>query len=195
VTSHQRSGAGTWSLVAARAAFLLGVVLALLVAGCRGDGTAEGDGNGTSGAATSTPASGEEARVAQTGDTVSVHYRGTLDNGEEFDSSRGREPLTFTIGVGQVIEGFDSAVTGMAIGESRTVRLEAAQAYGERRDDLVVAVPKDQAPEGLAEGQQVLLGNTPATVIDVNDTEITVDANHPLAGEALTFEIELVSIQ
>lgn len=133
--------------------------------------------------------------MAETGDTVSVHYRGTLDNGEEFDSSRGREPLTFTIGVGQVIEGFDSAVTGMAIGESKTVRLEAAEAYGERRDDLVLAVPKEQAPEGLEEGQQVLLGNTPATVIDVNDTEVTVDANHPLAGEALTFEIELVAIQ
>jgi peptidylprolyl isomerase len=138
---------------------------------------------------------GEERRVAQTGDTVSVHYRGTLDSGEEFDSSRGRDPLTFTVGEGQVIDGFDAAVTGMAVGESKTVRLEPDQAYGARRDDLVITVPKAQAPDGLEEGQQVLVGNAPAVVTRVTDDEVTVDANHPLAGEALTFEIELVSIQ
>lgn len=135
-----------------------------------------------------------EARVAENGDQVSVHYTGTLDSGEEFDSSRGRTPLEFTVGTGAVIDGFDDAVRGLAVGESVTVRIEPAQAYGERRDDLLLRFPLDEAPEGIAVGQQVVIGNRPATVVEVTGTEVVVDTNHQLAGEALTFEIELVSI-
>ncbi|MDA0271038.1 MAG: peptidylprolyl isomerase [Chloroflexi bacterium] len=132
--------------------------------------------------------------MAQAGDRVSVHYRGTLDSGEEFDSSQGRDPLPFTIGAGEVIAGFDQAVTGMAIGDKKTVRIPAEEAYGMPREDLILTVPADQAPPGLEVGQQVFLGNSPATIVRIDETGVTVDANHPLAGEALTFELELVSI-
>lgn len=134
-----------------------------------------------------------DAQPAQDGDNVQVHYTGTLDNGEVFDSSLPRgEALTFTVGAGQVISGFDEAVRGLNVGESRKVRLEPAQAYGERDEDLVVSVPAEQAPDGLTVGDSVRLGERPAVVTDVSEQAVTVDANHPLAGEALTFEIELV---
>lgn len=139
---------------------------------------------------------GGEVRVAENGNTVTVHYRGTLDDGEEFDSSKGREPLAFEVGSGQVIAGFDDAVRGMAIGESKTFRLEPAEAYGEKRDDLIIEAPRDQAPEGLVLGDRVQLGNgIPAVVVEITDEIVRVDANHALAGQALTFEIDLVSIQ
>ena len=137
---------------------------------------------------------GGNERVAEDGDQVSVHYTGTLDNGEQFDSSIGRDPLPFQVGAGGVIDGFDAAVRGLAVGESVTVRIEPAEAYGVSREDLVVTVPRDQAPDNVAVGQEVMLGNSRAVVIEVTETEVRVDANHPLAGEALTFEIELVSI-
>lgn len=134
-------------------------------------------------------------RNATDGDTVAVHYTGTLDNGQVFDSSRERDPLSFTLGAGQVIPGFDAAVQGLAVGDSTTVRIESDQAYGQRNDELVINVPRDRAPEGLSPGMGVMLGNQPAVVLEVGDGEVTVDANHPLAGEALTFELELVQIQ
>lgn len=138
---------------------------------------------------------GEEGRVAADGDTVEVHYTGTLDDGEQFDSSVGKNPLSFVVGSGQVIPGFDDAVRGLAVGEKVTVRIPADQAYGERSDEFIVEFPIDQAPEGLQVGDPVQLNNgSIATVIEVTDTTITIDANHQLAGEALTFEIELVSI-
>ncbi len=132
--------------------------------------------------------------MAQSGDRVTVHYRGTLDSGEEFDSSIGGTPFPFTVGANEVIAGFDQAVLGMAVGEKKTVRIPAAEAYGEHREDLVLVVPAAEAPEGLAVGQQVYLGETPATITHMDAESVTVDANHPLAGEALTFELELVSI-
>lgn len=132
--------------------------------------------------------------MAKAGDKVSVHYTGTLDDGKQFDSSAGREPLQFTVGAGDVIAGFDRAVTGLEVGKSVKVRMEAKDAYGERRDDLVVTVPADQAPQGLAVGQRVSLGGRPATVTKVDTAGVTVDANHELAGQALNFEIQLVSI-
>ena len=128
-------------------------------------------------------------------DRVTVHYRGTLDSGEEFDSSRGRDPFVFVVGTGQVIAGFDDAVRGLAVGETVTVRIEAEQAYGEHRDDRVIEVPRDQAPAGLAEGDRLTLGNgTRATVLELTETAVRLDTNHALAGQALTFEIELLSI-
>lgn len=139
-------------------------------------------------------ACGGETRVAENGDRVQVHYTGTLDSGEEFDSSRGRDPLEFVVGAGGVIEGFNAAVIGLAVGESKTVRIEPAQAYGERDENRILTFRRDQAPDTVAVGDQVAVGNAPAVVIEVTDTEVVVDANHRLAGEALTFEIELVSI-
>ncbi len=136
----------------------------------------------------------DQARKVQAGDQVSVHYTGTLDDGSQFDSSAGREPLQFVVGSGQVISGFDEAVSGLAIGENRTVRMEAADAYGEHRDDLIVTVPASNAPEGLTVGDQVAAGGQPATVVAVDEDTVTIDANHQLAGQALTFEVELVSI-
>ena len=143
-----------------------------------------------------TAGTAERGVVAKDGDSVAVHYHGTLDSGEVFDSSREREPLTFVIGGGQVISGFDDAVRGLSVGESIEVRLGPGEAYGERRDDLILEIPRDQAPEDLAVGDRVSLGNgAPAVVLEVTDETVRVDANHTLAGQSLTFQIELVSIQ
>lgn len=136
-----------------------------------------------------------EQRLAQDGDKVAVHYTGTLDDGSQFDSSAGRDPLEFVVGSGQVISGFDSAVRGLAIGASRTVRMEAADAYGEHSDEMVVSVPASQAPEGLQVGDQVSAGGRPATVIAIDADTVTIDANHQLAGQALTFDVELVEFR
>jgi len=174
--------------------------LALLLAACGDDNGDEGTSIPTSTAvsaeATATVAAGgEEGRVAQDGNTVALHYRGTLDDGSEFDSSAGRDPLSFQVGAGQVISGFDDAVRGMAVGEKKTFRLEPEDAYGQPTEDRIITVPGDNAPEGLQVGDQVSLGNAPATVTRIDeDGSVTVDANHPLAGQALTFEIEIVSI-
>lgn len=123
-----------------------------------------------------------------------MHYTGTLDDGSQFDSSSGREPLEFVVGSGQVIVGFDQAVRGLAEGESRSVRMQATDAYGDRDDSLVVSVPVDQAPAGLSVGDQVAAGGRPARVVAVDADTVMIDANHQLAGEALTFAVELVRI-
>jgi peptidylprolyl isomerase len=141
------------------------------------------------------------AETAKQGDTVTVHYTGTLDTGDVFDSSRERDPLEFTVGGGQVIPGFDRAVEGLSVGETRKVRLDADEAYGQPREDLVVEVPRSQfPPQGEPEvGQQVQVQVAPdqnrvARITDVADDAITLDLNHPLAGQALTFDVELVDI-
>lgn len=137
---------------------------------------------------------------AQTGDTVRVHYSGTLSDGTEFDSSRGREPLQFTLGAGGIIPGFEQAVTGMETGEKKTVTIPAAEAYGARNEAMVQQVPRSQIPEEIelergvqlrAEGPE---GAIIVTVTAFDDDTVTLDANHPLAGEDLTFELELVEI-
>lgn len=129
------------------------------------------------------------------GDRVTVHYTGTLDDGSEFDSSRDRDPLEFEVGAGQVIPGFDQAVEALSVGESSTFRLEPGEAYGDMRDDLVFDVPLANAPDGLTVGDSVQLATgQPATVIAVSAGTVKVDANHPLAGQALTFAVELVSV-
>ena len=135
-------------------------------------------------------------RIVKEGDVVAVHYHGTLDNGEVFDSSRGRVPLTFIVGSGQVISGFDKAVRGLSVGETVTVRLEPDEAYGQRREELILEVPRDQAPENVSVGDSVGLssGGT-AVVLEVTDEIVRIDANHQLVGKTLTFEIELVSIE
>ncbi|MEM1043361.1 MAG: peptidylprolyl isomerase [Bacteroidota bacterium] len=138
---------------------------------------------------------------ATAGDTVRVHYTGTLADGTEFDSSAGRPPLEFTVGGGQVIAGFDEAVTGMATGESQTVEIPADQAYGPRRDEMMLSVPPEQFPENLDPevGEELELTDSSGQslavrVAEVTDEAVTLDANHPLAGEDLTFAITLEEI-
>ena len=138
---------------------------------------------------------------AKQGDTVKIHYKGTLADGTEFDSSEGREPLEFELGSGQVIPGFDNAVDGMTVGDSKNVRIESADAYGERHEQLIqevprTALPPEMEPEvGMALQSQAPDGQVMNLVVTgVTEASITVDANHPLAGQALTFEIELVAI-
>ncbi len=139
--------------------------------------------------------------TAKTGDTVRVHYTGSFDDGTIFDSSVGGTPLEFTVGSGQVIPGFDVMVTGMATGDRKTQRIPASEAYGERMDGLVFTVSKSQMPDHLVPevGQMLSIshpsGETiPVTITGVSETELTLDANHELAGRDLTFEIELVEI-
>lgn len=137
---------------------------------------------------------------AKQGDTVRVHYTGTLDDGTVFDSSREREPLEFNLGTGQVIPGFDQALTGMKPGESKKVTIPADQAYGPYRDELVLVVDRAEFPAEIAPtlGDQFELSQDGQSfvvnVTDVNDDSVTLDANHPLAGEDLTFELQLVEI-
>ena len=134
--------------------------------------------------------------MPQDNDTVEVHYHGTLDNGEVFDSSRERDPFSFVVGTGQVISGFDQAVRQLNVGEKITVRLEPEEAYGHRRDDFVVELPISLLQAGLELGDSVVFENGARGVItEITGDTFTVDANHWLAGEALTFEIELLSIK
>jgi peptidylprolyl isomerase len=138
---------------------------------------------------------------AKSGDLVRVHYTGQLADGEVFDSSHGNEPLEFQVGAGQVIKGFDDAVTGMTPGDSRRVTIPADEAYGQRREELVVTVPRGRFPpdfepeQGMnlaleQDGQQVML-----TIMSVTEAEVVLDGNHPLAGQDLTFDVELVEIR
>ncbi len=138
---------------------------------------------------------------AKTNDTVKVHYTGRLNDGTVFDSSVEREPLQFTLGEGQVIPGFENAVLGMTAGESKTITIAADQAYGPRRDDLVLAVGRDQFPPDITPevGQQLQVRQTNGdvalvTVTEVGEAAVKLDANHPLAGHDLTFDIQLVEI-
>ena len=139
---------------------------------------------------------------AKSGDTVKIHYTGTLDDGTQFDSSQGRDPLEFEVGSGQVIPGFDKAVEGMAVGDSKSVRIEADEAYGPRHEQLVQEVDRSVLPDDLnPETGMALQSNSPDgqvtqfMITAVSDETITVDANHPLSGQALSFDIELVDIK
>ena len=138
----------------------------------------------------------DPGRAVQAGDAVSVHYVGTLDDGSQFDSSRDRgQPLSFVSSAGQMIPGFDAAVVGMVVGEVKTVRIEAADAYGEWTEDRVQSVDVTLLPEDVAVGDEVFASTGQRFVIlEIGDTEARLDGNHELAGQALTFEIEVVSI-
>ena len=138
---------------------------------------------------------------AKKGDTAKVHYTGTLNDGTVFDSSRERDPLEFQVGAGQLIPGFDQAVDGMAVGETKTVKIPAEQAYGPHRAEMVIDVDKTQFPEGLNPevGQQLQTQDNQGqplvvTVTAIDGDKVTLDANHPLAGKDLNFEIELVEV-
>lgn len=138
---------------------------------------------------------------AKAGDTVKVHYTGKLDDGTVFDSSVDREPLEFTIGSGNIIPGFEQAVVGMSLGESKTEIIPTDQAYGPHLDEMVVVVDRQQMPEEIDPqvGQQLQIQQQngqvlPVVITDVSGASVTLDANHPLAGEDLTFDIKLVEI-
>lgn len=139
---------------------------------------------------------------AKAGDRVKVHYTGTLNNGQIFDSSKSREPLTFTLGSGMVIPGFDAAVTGLEPGESVTATIPVDKAYGPYREEMVADIDRQNIPADfeLEVGQrlemQVPNGEAMAvTITDIKGDTITLDGNHPLAGQDLTFELELVEIE
>ncbi|WP_093010197.1 FKBP-type peptidyl-prolyl cis-trans isomerase [Roseivivax halotolerans] len=138
----------------------------------------------------------------KTGDTVQIHYTGTLTDGSTFDSSEGRDPLEFTVGSGQIIPGLDKAMTGMSVGEKKTVAIPADEAYGQRQDEALQAVPREQIPADipLDIGTQLQVQTPngqvmPVTVAEVTEEQVTLDANHPLAGKDLNFDIELVDIK
>lgn len=133
------------------------------------------------------------------GTRVRVHYRGTLEDGSEFDTSKGRDPLEFTIGAGQVIPGFESAVADMAVGDSTTITLDAENAYGGYHEDAIQVVPVTAFTDDPYEGAVVqLLGpnseRLAATITEIEGDDVTLDFNHPLAGKQLTFEIEIVEV-
>ncbi len=138
---------------------------------------------------------------AREGDTVRVHYKGRLDDGSVFDTSEGQDPLEFTIGALQVIQGFEQAVLGMSVGDTKIQRIPVEEAYGERQDDLIFEVPRSAMQDGedLTVGDLVQIhlpdGQTASmSVAAMNDDTMTLDANHPLAGKNLTFDLELVQI-
>lgn len=139
---------------------------------------------------------------AKKGDNVKVHYHGKLTDGTTFDSSEGREPLAFELGSGQVIPGFDNGVTGLEIGEKKTITIPVEEAYGPQQEELVFEFPKAQFPPemnpevGMAlnmrnDQEQVI----PVVIIEVKEDSVVLDANHPLAGKDLIFDLELVDIE
>jgi len=137
------------------------------------------------------------------GSTVTLHYKGTLNDGTQFDSSHERnEPMTVTTGQGNLIAGFENALTGMAAGETKTFTIEAAEAYGERNDEAKTTMPRNVFPDDfpfeqgmtvplMGPGGQQVFG----TLTEITDTEVTADLNHPLAGKDLTFEVEVLTVE
>jgi len=141
-------------------------------------------------------------KVVDKNDNVSIHYKGTLSDGQLFDSSEGKDPLTFEVGSGQVISGFDKAVVGMKVDESKVFTIPSTEAYGEVKDDFLYEIPVSSIPAELNphEGQRLVSNledgrQIPVTVKSVKEDIITLDANHPLAGKDLTFDIKIVEIK
>jgi peptidylprolyl isomerase len=138
--------------------------------------------------------------MVRDGQTATVHYKGMLDDGSVFDSSEGRQPLTFQVGSGQVVPGFENAIRDMEVGETRTVEIGRDDAYGEVREEMIGVIPKDRFPDdaepepGMVFEMHTDEGTLPIEVVDVSDEGVTVDGNHPLAGEDLTFEITLLKV-
>lgn len=138
---------------------------------------------------------------AKRGDNVKVHYTGSLSDGSIFDSSEGNEPLEFALGSGQVIPGFEEAVEGMKVGESKTVVIPVDKAYGERNEEMVIQAPIEQVPADLEPevGMRLEMGSPSGEIIrvvvtEITETHITLDANPPLAGKELTFKLDLVEV-
>ena len=137
----------------------------------------------------------------KSGDTVKVHYHGKLTDGSTFDSSEGREPLEYEVGSGSVIPGFDAGVTGMVVGDKKTVTIPADEAYGQKQAEMIMEFPMDRFPEDMNPevGMQLNMSNGsgqnfPVVIREVREESVMLDANHPLAGEELIFDLELVEI-
>lgn len=137
----------------------------------------------------------------KSGDKVKVHYHGRLTNGETFDSSEGRQPLEFEVGSGMVIKGFDDGVTGMIVGDKKTITIPFMEAYGPVNQEMVIDFPKTQFPPDmqLETGMPLMMSNGQGqnfqvTVIEIKEESVVLDANHPLAGKDLVFDLELVEI-
>lgn len=137
----------------------------------------------------------------KSGDTIKVHYHGKLTSGETFDSSAGREPLEFKVGSGMVIKGFDDGVTGMSVGEKKTIHIPVGEAYGPKNPDMVIPMPKDRFPEGMEIEVGMPLGMSDqngqqfnVVVTEIREDVVLLDANHPLAGQDLIFDLELMEI-
>ena len=135
------------------------------------------------------------------GDTVKVHYHGRLKTGETFDSSKDRQPLEFEVGSGSVIKGFDDGVTGMGIGEKKTINIPVEEAYGQKNPDMIIEMPKDRFPENmeLEVGMPLMMSNGEGqnfqvVIHEIHEESVVLDANHPLAGQDLIFDLELVDI-
>lgn len=136
--------------------------------------------------------------MIEKGSKVKVHYTGKLEDNEVFDSSTGKEPLEFTVGEGQLIPGFENGVMGLNTGDKKTIELVPEEAYGQIREDLINDVPKENLPEGVQVGQslqaQTEQGPVRVTVVELNETVGKVDANHPLAGKKLIFDLEVMEV-
>jgi FKBP-type peptidyl-prolyl cis-trans isomerase 2 len=139
---------------------------------------------------------------AKKGDKVKIHYHGKLNDGSTFDSSAGREPLAFEIGSGMVIPGFDDGVTGMTVGEKKTINIPADQAYGQVSEEMIMEFPLNQFPADMVPeiGMQLTMSNNqgqnfPVVIVELKDESVMLDANHPLAGKELIFDLELVEIE
>jgi FKBP-type peptidyl-prolyl cis-trans isomerase 2 len=142
------------------------------------------------------------SQQAKKGDKVKVHYHGRLNDGTTFDTSQDRQPLEFEVGSGMVIKGFDEGVTGMAIGDKKTISIPAEDAYGQRQEEMVIEFPRSNFPPDIDPEVGMTLNmhsengqELPVTITDVNEEAITLDANHPLAGKDLIFDIELVDLK
>jgi len=138
----------------------------------------------------------------KSGDKVKVHYHGKLTNGETFDSSEGRQPLEFTVGQGMVIKGFDDGVKGMKVGDKKTINIPVVDAYGPVNPEMLIEFPKERFPEGMNPEVGMPLNmtnnngeNFRVVIAEVKPESVILDANHPLAGEDLVFDVELVSIE
>lgn len=139
--------------------------------------------------------------TAQIGNTVKVHYTGKLDGGEVFDSSAGRDPLEFKIGSGNLIEGFEKGVIGMGVGDTKAITITPEEGYGKSLDELILTIGRENIPDDIPVqvGQQVQLSSSAGSPInaimtEVSDESVTLDANHPLAGQTLFFDLELMEI-
>ena len=136
------------------------------------------------------------------GDAIKVHYHGKLVDGTTFDSSEGREPLEFEVGSGMVISRFDEGVTGMAVGDKKTVSIPADEAYGPKQEDMIMEFPRERFPAEMVPevGMQLNMNNGqgqsfPVVIVEVQESVVILDANHPLAGQELIFDLELVEIK
>ncbi len=165
---------------------IFALLATILVLGCVGTGQVANT--------TNTSTNTTSANIVKAGDTISVDYTGTLENGTVFDTSIGRQPLEFKAGAGQMIKGFDAAVIGMSLGEEKTITIQPQDAYGQYSQSNVISVPIANIPNNTKVGDTLYAGTQTVKVLEINSTSALIDANHPLAGKTLIFKIKIVKI-